>query len=80
MVMKAPTCPACGSHAIRGGKCLDCGVGLTHDEVEFEELSDGEVLRQLLISVRSIRAMVLFFVVLIIIGLVAQLIILANAT
>jgi len=36
MVMKTPTCPACDSQAIRGGKCLDCGVGLTYDEVEFE--------------------------------------------
>jgi hypothetical protein len=46
---------------------------MASDAVELAALSDSDVLRQILVSVRSIRAMVLFFVVLTIIGLIAQL-------
>ncbi len=71
---KARVCPQCGSAGALRGKCRQCGTSLASDAVELSGLSDSEVLRQILVSVRSIRAMVLFFVVLTIIGLIAQLV------
>ncbi len=70
---KARVCPECGSATARRGRCADCGASMASDAVELAALSDSDVLRQILVSVRSIRAMVLFFVVLTIIGLIAQL-------
>lgn len=46
---------------------------MASDAVELAGLSDSEVLRQILVSVRSIRGMILFFVVLTIIGVIIQL-------
>ena len=77
-VEKARVCPQCGSAGALRGKCRQCGASLASDAVELAGLSDSEVVRQILVSVRSIRAMVLFFVVLTVIGLIAQLVLLGG--
>jgi hypothetical protein len=57
-------CPVCDSTVIRRGKCVECGVGLSDFPPEIEELTDSEVMQQILFNVRSIRSILIFFLVL----------------
>ena len=82
-------CPICGSSQIRQRKCADCGavtsdrLGLPRAATEapddYSDLSDYEVMRQILAAVRSIRAMVLFFTILAIFGIIVQVAVLTSA-
>jgi hypothetical protein len=51
----------------------------TQAPADYSDLSDYEVMRQILAAVRSIRAMVLFFTIPAILGIVVQLAVLSSA-